>query len=130
MAVVAALSLTSGVAAASHIGAGSPTPPRIASYRGTDPAGAVTFKTYTYSGPPATKELVESFHFADRCSASGSTIKARLRVGPKHHFQYTAHGFTVHGSLTGAGDKAAHGTARLVTHTCHSGVLKFTATKT
>jgi hypothetical protein len=130
-AVAAVLSLSSGEALASRVGGQKPSPPKVTSFTGSDSAGAVSFKLVSYPGrfvhSPATR-LVESFRFVNTCSAAGTTtLKRKIKVGPKLGFAFEASGVTVKG---GFGPKVAHarGTVTAVVGTCDVGPLTFTAT--
>jgi len=103
------ISLPTGVAVAHAIG-GSPTPPKITVYKGSDPVGTVSFKLYKYSGPPAPTFRINNFHFANKCSATGTTVRATIRVGPKHGFSFdnATTGIAVSGSLHLRGVRNAH----------------------
>lgn len=114
-------------------GAGAP---ETTQYRGSDAAGKVTFKAhdlYAGNGPV----YVYDFHFADRCSASGTTVKAHLKTDTTYRLHYAAHGITITGQLhrklvTSDGAMFVHfptvnGTVRVKTSICDSGKLKFTA---
>jgi hypothetical protein len=110
--------------------------PETTKYSGSDAAGKFTFKAhdlYAGNGPI----YVYNFHFADKCSPSGTSVKAHIKAGRKYHFHYAAHGITIIGQLhrklvTSGGASFVHfpkadGTIRVKTRTCDSGQLKFTA---
>jgi hypothetical protein len=130
-AVVAVFGLSSGVALGARVGGQKPSPPKVYSFTGSDSAGAVSFKLVTYPGrfvhsPPT--RLVESFRFVNTCSAAGTTtLKRKIKVGPKLGFAFEANGVMVKG---GFGSKVAHarGTVTAVVGTCDAGPLTFTAT--
>ena len=130
-AIVAVLSVSTGVASASHIGVGAPAPPSaVLSFKGWDGIGVVSFKVYVYDGPPATQRVVEHFTFANKCSSTGSTtVTAHINVGPKLRFKHVANGITLLGGF-GPKVKGAAGTVEIVTASCDSGLLSYTAAKT
>jgi hypothetical protein len=130
-AIVGVLSLSTGVASASHIGVGGPAPPTaIVSFKGWDGVGVVRFKVYVWDGPPTTQRVVEHFTFASKCSSTGSTtVSAQINVGPKLRFKHVANGITLLGGF-GPKVKGAAGTVEIVTGTCDSGPLNYTAAKT
>jgi hypothetical protein len=114
-------------------GAGAP---ETTHYSGSDAAGTVTFKAhdlYAGNGPV----YVYDFHFADRCSSNGTTVKAHISTDTTYRFHYAAHGIMITGQLhrkliTSNGAMFVHfpranGTVRVKTTTCDSGKLKFTA---
>jgi hypothetical protein len=71
--------------------------PETTHYRGTDAAGAVTFKVhdlYAGNGPVYLYDL----RFAVGCGTSMS-ITAHIKVDRKHHFSYNAHGTQVSGAI-------------------------------
>jgi hypothetical protein len=72
---------------------------------------------------------IHNFHFASKCSATGTTVKATIRVGPKHGFSFhnATTGIAVSGSLHGKNLANAVGIAQVHTTTCDSGPLMFTA---
>ena len=130
-AVVAVLSLSAGVASASLIGVGNGAPPSaILSFKGWDGVGVVRFKVYVWDGPPTTQRMVEHFTFANKCSSTGSTtVTAHINVGPKLRFKHVANGITILGGF-GPKVKGAAGTVEIISGTCDSGPLSYTAAKT
>jgi hypothetical protein len=100
-------------------------PPQFTPYKGSDSAGRVSFTLATFSEP--TTRGIDRFHFANRCSAAGTTVNVEIKVGRRHRFSYRKHGITVKGVLRGNKLRRASGTARIHTKDCDSGVLKFTA---
>ena len=130
--VVALLAPSTGVAFGHMIGH-RPAPRIVVSYKGSDAAGRVTFKLHGRRITPLGSLIpidITNFHFANRCSATGTTVAAAIAVGPKHGFGYHASGISIRGSFSGSRYANASGTARIRTGTCDSGPLTFSATKT
>jgi hypothetical protein len=130
-AIVTVLGLSTGVASAAHIGVGSGAPPSaVLSFRGWDGVGVVRFKVDVWDGPPTTLRTVAHFTFANKCSSTGTTtVTAQINVGPKLRFKHVANGITILGGF-GPKVKGAAGTVEIVTGTCDSGPLNYTAAKT
>jgi hypothetical protein len=134
VAIVVVLALPTGVALAVRISGGHPSPPKITTYTGSDPAGAVTFKLYTF--PPKyvhgrPKLVINDFKFAGKCSTAETGVTKGIPVSSHHTFSIDRVNTTIRkivsGSLHGKSYMHASGTARVVTATCDSGSLKFTA---
>jgi hypothetical protein len=131
VALTLALSLVAGAARAAQIGVGSPAPPKVIAFTGSESAGAVSFKLLVWSGSGLQPErVVESFKFADPCSATGSTkVKVKMTVGSNLLFNYRAHGVRVSGGLNKK-LKQAGGSVRVIQSGCDTGSLHFTASRT
>jgi hypothetical protein len=90
----------------------------------------VRFKVYVYDGLPTTQRVVEHFTFANKCSSTGATtVTTDINVGPKLPFKHVGNGITLLGGF-GPKVKGAAGTVEIVTGTCDSGSLSYTAAKT
>jgi hypothetical protein len=115
--------------------------PETTHYRGTDPAGAVTFKVhdlYAGNGPVYIYDL----KFADGCGTTGMSVmsvSSHIRVGRSHHFTYMAHGVAIRGQiskkLTNSGGATfvhypkVKGTVIVENAICESNLLAFSATE-
>ncbi len=135
-AVAALLVMPAGVAFGAKAGPGSPAPSRFTTYLGSDRDGPVSFKLYTDPPTPVHRGatlVIESFHFANRCSRSGTTVTEGIPVNSHHAFAIDRANPTIRkivsGSLRGKGYVDASGKARVVTYACDSGPLKFTVKK-
>jgi hypothetical protein len=110
--------------------------PETTHYRGTDPAGGVTFKVhdlYAGNGPVYIYDL----RFADGCGKSSMNVTTHIRADQNRDFTYTAHGVmiigqiekkvTTSGGFTSVRYPKVEGAILVETASCNSALLAFSA---
>ena len=124
-----------------------PGTPPTGPYTGSDNAGAVSFRLDAVKSKGVhsrTTLWIRDFQLANRCATAGTTVIAKIRVGPRYRFGIVeSAGLVVRGSVHreftgnffertppgyGAGETGvARGIARVRTMSCDTGKLRFTA---
>jgi hypothetical protein len=105
--------------------------PTVSSYEGSDGAGRISFKVYGLHAGNGSRYLYD-LRFANECAATGTTVKARIKLDRAYGFSYRVRGVTVSGRLhrvisgTSA-EYPASGTLSVDTGSCDSDPLTFTA---